>query len=354
MWTIKRICTLILTGVLSNSCTTSNNNTEQLAPYRAQLSLGNDRILNDRVLNDRTLNDRTLNDKILNDRTLNDKIFSDKIFDNKVFNGFSLNGTKIENITIDGSLLKGTWRGKSISGSQFEGAMLEVNFADPQAIDYKFRIENVSLDKSAAAEGYKDIWRYQISTWNSKDKNWTSMCTDDNGQPTDLIPLLGMYWDQATGNRIDDDQSLTLACKGGALEKCTHIGYRPWATAFDCTGLIPLWNCSQVSLRDYHQACTRMLRADYCGNGVSYTVTGTLLDIYDYLDPPITLREELWQTEARWTAAGAMCLSKPRHPELWAGGCPDPNQPSNLLKLPKCNPYESNRGMIVSTFDTSK
>lgn len=183
------------------------------------------------------------------------------------------------------------------------------------------------------------------------DQTWHSVCYDEQGQPADLVPLVGMYWNFETGARVDSPTSFTLACKDGALEKCAHLGYTPWGSAQSCRGSGRSKQCSTVSLKEYHQACVRMIRADYCGDGVTHTVDGTLLDVYDYLQPPVQLREENWDMEARWTNNGASCLSTPRHPELWAGGCPDPDNPKKLLKLPKCSPYESACGMMVSTFD---
>ena len=38
-----------------------------------------------------------------------------------------------------------------------------------------------------------------------------------------------------------------------------------------------------MSLASYHQACTRMARADYCGDGTSHTQDGTWIEYYDKL-----------------------------------------------------------------------
>jgi ferredoxin len=71
--------------------------------------------------------------------------------------------------------------------------------------------------------------------------------------------------------------------------------------AWEC----PKWdtpkNCDLISLQDHHQACTRMARADYCGDGVPWTVPGTAIDIYDHLYPQIETKEtQNWQIEAEW------------------------------------------------------
>lgn len=82
------------------------------------------------------------------------------------------------------------------------------------------------------------------------------------------LPLVGR-WDE-TGAHIDDG-TITFACTNGALAKCARWGYKPWKTF------------KGKPLRDYHQACTRMVRADYCGNGVGHTQNGTPIDVYDRL-----------------------------------------------------------------------
>ena len=67
-------------------------------------------------------------------------------------------------------------------------------------------------------------------------------------------------------------------------------------------------DCETVSLTDYHQACTRMARADYCGDGTPWTVPGTPIDIFDHLSPQIETQETKWPVEAEWTPDGAYCL----------------------------------------------
>ena len=60
----------------------------------------------------------------------------------------------------------------------------------------------------------------------------------------------------------------TIACCGvGAYAKCTDWGYKPWTGA---------------AAANLHQTCTRMVRADYCADGNSFTTTGHGIDVDDY------------------------------------------------------------------------
>ena len=65
-------------------------------------------------------------------------------------------------------------------------------------------------------------------------------------------------------------------------------------------------------MKDFHQACTRMIRADYQGDGKSFTREGTEIFVVDVLGinkgtPPKGMR-----FEAAWSVDGALAIAKPR------------------------------------------
>jgi hypothetical protein len=55
------------------------------------------------------------------------------------------------------------------------------------------------------------------------------------------------------------------------------------------------------------QACVRAMRADYCGDGISHTVAGTPINLYDQVG--IQSDNSDWKVEAEWTKHGAACVS---------------------------------------------
>jgi hypothetical protein len=86
-----------------------------------------------------------------------------------------------------------------------------------------------------------------------------------------------------------------------------RFGYKPWREA------------KGESLWDYHQACVRMVTADYGGDGIGYTRDGTLIDIFDRLgiqriepDP----RSHALEFEAAWGPDGAICVRHTRVPRV--------------------------------------
>ncbi len=135
-----------------------------------------------------------------------------------------------------------------------------------------------------------------------------------------------------------------------ALGECVRWGYAPWRVATrtltPTTGqvqstvnsLLPILGSVSLlgvpeTLAKAHQACSRAVRADYCGDGTSYTVNGTDVDFYDVYGTNTSnlAIANNWHFEARWDEAGATCLSGVRHPTMvppcylarWSSTCGD-------------------------------
>jgi hypothetical protein len=71
---------------------------------------------------------------------------------------------------------------------------------------------------------------------------------------------------------------------------------------------------------DYLRACVRMVRADYCGNGESFTANGIGVDPIDRMGVVGGYRRLDWGTEAEWSVDGASCVGAARVATLapWA------------------------------------
>ena len=117
-----------------------------------------------------------------------------------------------------------------------------------------------------------------------------------------LLPLAAI-WD-GHGNRIASSTQFTFGCTTGVVAKCYRWGYRPWVTGYG-------------DLATVHWICTRVARADYCGNGVTHTRDNTLINVWDNLPAPGPIQAQ-GQTptgmlfEAGWSTGGAVCLSHAR------------------------------------------
>jgi hypothetical protein len=83
------------------------------------------------------------------------------------------------------------------------------------------------------------------------------------------------------------------------------MGYKPWKNSRDGT-----------SLWDLHQACTRMMRANYWGDGIPHTRDGTPAEVYDTVGIQVPEPGSGLSIEAAWRADGAVCVRKVRIQEI--------------------------------------
>lgn len=270
--------------------------------------------------------------------------------------GATLTGLALSDLTLDGSVLEGTvvqdGEVTAVSGTELIGAVFDVFIAaDGESVNIELRIDDVYPDPNAWTD---DVMAYEL-VYREKgtDGEWVSPCIGDGG---DALPVLIVQngWDDVSGDRIDDPDLITFACTNGVIAHCVEWGYVPWAESKECKNFKKGKHCETVSLQDYHQACTRMARADYCGTGEPWTVPGTPLDIWDHLSPQISERQLQWKIEAEWTPDGAYCLSDIRQQGWKEEGlypkCGKAFDKHNK-KIKDCGTLKNHRAMLVSSFD---
>lgn len=232
-------------------------------------------------------------------------------------NGIHLNkalpdGRYIEKISLDHVRMH-KWRYRSLylDGTRFltrhhvRGLVFKAILDDGSTLPV--RIDDVDYQWSEH--------RWQIDSYYASYKSkrgWKPLCgVDENGDPVGAIPLLG-YWDYSEGtstggSKTEHHRYFTFACNGYVIQKCVEAGYKPWEHVNAC---YTDGHCEQVSLSAYHQTCTRMLRADFCGDGVSYTEDDLMVGLYDGMD--IRYDSEEWKMEAEWDENGAICATGAR------------------------------------------
>ena len=252
-------------------------------------------VMNAPVLNAAALNGWSLNGFRTNGWSLN----------GWSLNGWSLNGWSLNSVQLVGSSFSGVktvgGQAVAVSGTAMIGSQLTLQ---RDGVAYTLRFDNIYKDPAKPAG---DVYFHKVSVLDPGTGTWSSLCRDAHGQPTEAIALAN-HWNPTTGARVNDAAAVTLACRDAVLAKCVEWGYRPWASATRCVG----GTCTQVSLAEYHQACTRMARADYCGNGTPHTLNGTPIDVYDRLSAAVqsesTKGLSNWSIEAEWGPNGAVCV----------------------------------------------
>ncbi len=272
----RQLCAAVLSVCLVVACGPSLPE-EQLTPEQALQSLTID--------NGSNLNGSNLNGSNLNGNDLSQFMVSVNYLPAK------REGALLEQVWLDDTTFKGVKGSRFFSGADFHGTEFLGNRGDGSTV--QLRINSIS----AAPAPNEDLRLYDVQFLGT-DGTWQPACRDYSGAPVLAMPLKGT-WDYRQGvpgggSKSDDPARFTFACMGGALAKCVLWGYRPWTSR------------NGVSLEAYHQACTRLVRADYCGDGTSYTQQGNRINLYDQLG--IQQDTEDWTFEAEWDAGGARCF----------------------------------------------
>ena len=216
-------------------------------------------------------------------------VWQNGIWENGVWsNGSNLNGQNLNGIQLQGSTLVGIATDGQVHPLDMTGATITAITAAGERIDLTF----------TAMEQEGDLTYYALSF-----ADGTNVCGDEGK---------GLFiegtWDES-GRRHDalgsgdTYRDVTYSCTTGVIAKCARWGYEPWIVG-----------------ADLHQTCTRMARADYCGDGIPHTQNGTLIDVYDAEGIQIPAAQEL-PFEAGWGPNGAVCVHHARYqdqvPSCW-------------------------------------
>ena len=186
--------------------------------------------------------------------------------------------------------------GITISGSSL--TLLASNgraMTGPALAGQEIHIDALVLRITEAVRGEGSVpWLYALEARSGPAGPFQPACEPDRRGRRLGVLLAGET--SADGRYIPDPERLSVACSSGALGKCLLAGYQ--------TGPAGL---------PRFQACLRMFRADYCGDGTSWTAEGMVIDVFDpegiqqSTEPGLPL-------EAAWGPDGALCVHHTRVP----------------------------------------
>ncbi len=275
------------------------------------------------LLNSFRLNSFRLNSFRLNSFRLNGDPGTDDFI--QIIDAHVKGGHDIKRAWLQGSeLVVETNKHKKIGGKQLKHTRVTFLVSE----DGEETVREIKIKDVKPLHKGSDILLYDIDLREGEHGKWEPLCVDSGGDAVDAV-LLADVWDPETGAKILPRPAdvVTVPCVDAALGKCVTWGYRPWAKK------------SGEPLADYHQACTRMVRADYCGDGVSHTQEGTLIHVLDQIG--VELLDELvaFVVEAEWGPDGAVCLN-PENTRL-------PDQDIEC-ELPTCAGDFASGGLIQS------
>ncbi|MGQ0443958.1 MAG: ADYC domain-containing protein [Beijerinckiaceae bacterium] len=216
----------------------------------------------------------------------------------------------VRSVEVEGSAFRVSLTdGRILVQEQLPGTILALG--DGTGQQRRIRIDAVERDSKDPAG---EIVLYALSEQDPESGEWRNLCLPDADGRRLGFPLAGAF--TADGRYEPTQQGILLTCTGGAEGKCVLFGYKPW-------GFGP----NNVSLAPYYQACVRLVRADYCGDGIGHTRDGTPIDFFDTVGIQRAESESRMTFEAAWGAGGAVCVRHTRLPDVLdsaalAANCP--------------------------------
>jgi hypothetical protein len=263
--------------------------------------------------------------------------------------GATLSGDTLQNVRVErGEVVaeRGatTLRGAALVGAHLLAQVRNTTVNPPATATVEYRISAVDPEDSENDPTRTgNTFLYTLEQWVADSGSWQPACpADDDGRHV-AIPLAAT-WNEH-GDRTESTTQFTFGCTTGVIAKCYRWGYRPWVTGYgDLTAI--------------HQTCTRLARADYCGNGIPHTHDGTKINVWDTLAAPGPIQRHAGLLtsagmvfEAGWNTGGAVCLSHARwmldDGAALAALCP------NRLLLPGVGQAVCNTAVDALLFDAS-
>ncbi len=224
------------------------------------------------------------------------------------FSEMDLTGALHDGVQVTGVQVKGpnnTWI-KADKTEVVDGTLrIKVGktvYAGAQLVGARWQV-NLVNDEGVATP--RQLWISAVDVISAKEARYTFQTHDDDGQVMHLCDtdvqgshgaavIKDVTIDPFTADMAPRKETAYFACTSGAVGKAVTWGYRPW----------------ERSLAEFATA-VRMVRADYCFDGMSWTQSGTALQLKDRWNIN-TFVSAAAPTEVVWTKTGIACLTQPR------------------------------------------
>ena len=155
-------------------------------------------------------------------------------------------------------------------------------------------IRRMRIDAVETDPGAPQVFLHTLSV-EAADGSWENICKPGPDGRRQAFPLAGRAHADAT-IRPAEQGAFEITCTGGAQGKCVRFGYGAWDAPQGTSG------------HDLYNACVRMVRADYSGEGNGTTRDGMLIDLYDRFGIQRSDNDPRLEFEAGWNKDGAVCV----------------------------------------------
>ncbi|WP_434422261.1 ADYC domain-containing protein [Nannocystis pusilla] len=209
------------------------------------------------------------------------------------------------------------YKGKDFVGSRWDLATYGGGIGKRKMYVDKYRYDEVDGNHKYVFAYPKDaaygLHYYTKKTQPIKETGMLGACGDLNGEGLEAVVYEDLHVDMKDGYVDNQKDLINIACLDGGIGKAALWGFRPWDIGYyEFMGAI------------------RTIRADYCGDGDSWTKSGTAIELEDKWGYH-TFADPLLKTEAFFGPKGAACVTRPRRPEFQLTGVE-----CNGAKLPDC------------------
>ncbi|CAN2534331.1 hypothetical+protein [Methylocapsa aurea] len=207
-----------------------------------------------------------------------------------------LSAAELERLDVEGTQFKARFSdGRVLSSPDLVGATLTIAKGSGAL---KIRIDTVERDPGDSARSVAPSEAVMLHGFSVQgpDGEWKNLCDPGPDGRRQGFPVPGRAKGDGTIGPAEPGV-FELTCTGGAQGKCVRFGYRPWETRAD-----------GASLRDIYNACIRLVRADYSGDGKGTTRNGQPIDIYDFMGVQSPANDPAHEFEAGFSPEGAVCV----------------------------------------------
>jgi hypothetical protein len=203
---------------------------------------------------------------------------------------------ELVSLDVEGTQFKATLSdGRVLYSPDLVGATLTIAGA---AGATKIRIEAVESDPGDASRAAPPSSSVRLHTlsYRTAEGEWKNLCDAGPDGRRQAFPIAGRARGDGTIAPAEPGV-FELTCTGGAQGKCVRFGYHPWEQ-----------RSGEPSARALYDACVRLVRADYSGDGKGTTRNGQPIDIYDIAGIQRPGADPAHEFEAGFSPEGAVCV----------------------------------------------
>lgn len=195
----------------------------------------------------------------------------------------------IEDIRVVGDRLEGQISGTPIAAEEFIGSIWVVELTEGPNTGEIAEIVLADVTR-ADNELNRRLYRFGDVTFN----DGLPTCEADENGMYDAALYGDITVDESKAVVSDRPNTIYIGCLSGAMGKASYRwGYWPFELG-----------------AEKFTAVIRMLRADFCGNGESWTSPGQLLQVVDHFGVSSSFVDSSLDNEAVWSTEGAVCIGE--------------------------------------------